>query len=91
MIAWLLVEGQVGIFDATNSTKERRRWIIERCHQEQFQVLFIESKCDLPDVIAANIHLTKINSPEYQNVSAEEAIEDFKKRIALYEARCPVV
>ena len=39
----------------------------------------------MPDVIAANIHMTKINSPEYENMSDEEAVEDFRKRLALYE------
>jgi len=85
MFQWLKEDGQVGIFDATNSTKERRDWIIERCHAETFQVLFVESICTIPEVIATNIHMTKINSPEYENVSQEEAAADFLARLKNYE------
>ncbi len=61
--------------------------IRERVAQEpDLQLLFLESYCDDPDVIAANIKL-KVSSgdPDYAHMSREEAEADFRKRIAEYE------
>lgn len=51
------------------------------------QLLFLESFCNDPAVIAANIAL-KVQSgdPDYQGMSREEAERDFRKRIEAYEA-----
>lgn len=50
-------------------------------------VVFIESVCDDPDVIAANVAL-KVSSgdPDYADTSPEEAKFDFLRRIKQYEA-----
>lgn len=50
-------------------------------------VVFIESVCDDPTVIAANVAL-KVSSgdPDYANTSREEAKLDFLRRIKQYEA-----
>lgn len=49
-------------------------------------LLFLESVCDDPSVIAANIAL-KVSSgdPDYKNMTREAAEADFKKRIENYE------
>jgi 6-phosphofructo-2-kinase / fructose-2,6-biphosphatase 2 len=49
--------------------------------------VFIESVCDDPAVIAANVAL-KVSSgdPDYKNFSPEEAKQDFLRRIKQYEA-----
>jgi len=86
MISWLLEDGQVAIFDATNSTVERRQWVINECHSRQFQVLFVESICNDPSIIEENVQKHKIKSPDYVNMEPEEAVTDFKKRISHYEA-----
>src|SRR5690242_11529842 len=54
MVAWLGDNGQVAIYDATNTTRARRAMVRERCERAGFQVLFIEIRCDDPDVIEAN-------------------------------------
>jgi broad specificity phosphatase PhoE/predicted kinase len=87
MTHWLSEEGQVAIYDATNSTRERRAAVRERCEAAGFQVLFIEICCDDPNIIAANIRSTKLSSPDYENVDADEAVRDFRARIAHYEKR----
>jgi 6-phosphofructo-2-kinase/fructose-2,6-biphosphatase 2 len=48
--------------------------------------LFLESKCDDPEVIATNIAL-KVQSgdPDYAGMSREEAEQDFRRRIDAYE------
>jgi hypothetical protein len=58
------VEGRVAIYDATNTTKERRNMILKRCSQDNIQVVFIESICNDQEIIDKNIQQTKLTSPE---------------------------
>lgn len=85
MLRWLTSSGQVGIYDATNSTKERRRWIRETCTAAGVTVVFIETVCDDPHVIDRNLRDTKLHSPDYAGVAPEDALIDFKQRIAHYQ------
>ncbi|KAG7231424.1 hypothetical protein INR49_011944 [Caranx melampygus] len=58
---YLSVEGgQVAVFDATNTTRERRGTIVKFAEQNGFKVFFVESVCEDPDVIAQNI-VVKMN------------------------------
>jgi broad specificity phosphatase PhoE len=85
LLAWLKGEDhQVGIYDATNSTRERRAGIRRECEEAGHRVVFIESICDDPDIIDANVRQTKLFSPDYHGVPADEAVLDFRKRIAHY-------
>uniref|UniRef100_A0A8C3AC47 6-phosphofructo-2-kinase/fructose-2,6-biphosphatase 4a n=1 Tax=Cyclopterus lumpus TaxID=8103 RepID=A0A8C3AC47_CYCLU len=77
--------GQVAVFDATNTTRERRETIIQFAEQNGFKVFFVESVCEDPDVIQENIVQVKLGSPDYTNCNTEEAAEDFMKRIKCYE------
>ncbi|XP_067360849.1 6-phosphofructo-2-kinase/fructose-2,6-bisphosphatase 4a isoform X1 [Channa argus] len=77
--------GQVAVFDATNTTRERRETIIQFAEQNGFKVFFVESVCEDPDVIQENIVQVKLGSPDYTNCNTEDAIEDFMKRIKCYE------
>ncbi|KAI0362795.1 bifunctional 6-phosphofructo-2-kinase/fructose-2,6-bisphosphate 2-phosphatase [Trametes cingulata] len=88
LIQWLREGGNVGIHDATNSTKARRQKIVERVSKEKgIVVIFLESVCDDPAILAANIAL-KVSSgdPDYKDMSREEAKRDFERRIREYEA-----
>uniref|UniRef100_A0A0R3RMB1 6PF2K domain-containing protein n=1 Tax=Elaeophora elaphi TaxID=1147741 RepID=A0A0R3RMB1_9BILA len=78
------------VFDATNTTRERRRWLTNFCHRADrdppFRLFFVESICDDPDIINANITEVKVNSPDYKgHMTEEEAKEDFLKRIENYK------
>eukprot|EP01129_Flabellula_baltica_P006981 TRINITY_DN2667_c0_g1_i1.p1 TRINITY_DN2667_c0_g1~~TRINITY_DN2667_c0_g1_i1.p1 ORF type:complete len:553 (+),score=115.08 TRINITY_DN2667_c0_g1_i1:259-1917(+) len=86
MIEWMLAGGSVGIFDATNTTLDRRQLVHSRCNQENFKVLYVESICEDKSVIERNILETKINSEDYTHFEDEEANEDFRKRLAYYES-----
>ncbi|XP_060714541.1 6-phosphofructo-2-kinase/fructose-2,6-bisphosphatase 4a isoform X2 [Tachysurus vachellii] len=77
--------GQVAVFDATNTTRERRETIIRFAEQNEFKVFFVESVCEDPDVIAENIVQVKLGSPDYTDCNTEQAVEDFMKRIKCYE------
>jgi 6-phosphofructo-2-kinase/fructose-2,6-biphosphatase 2 len=87
MCKWFCTPGNIiGILDATNSTKSRRRWIKERCDHEGIATLFVESKCDQEDLIMSNILEVKTTSPDYVGQDPEEAAKDFRARIKMYEA-----
>ncbi|KAI8929216.1 hypothetical protein BC831DRAFT_502934 [Entophlyctis helioformis] len=75
----------VALYDATNSTADRRRLIVERCRDHGVSVMFIESICDDPNVILANIREVKLSSPDFEGIDPEIAIRDFEQRIKYYE------
>ncbi|KAK3304892.1 6-phosphofructo-2-kinase-domain-containing protein [Chaetomium strumarium] len=85
MLKWFKSGGVVGILDATNSTKERRKWVLERVASEGIEVIFVESRCDNEELIMANIRDVKTTSPDYVGQDPEEAALDFRERIRNYE------
>ncbi|MCO4760484.1 MAG: histidine phosphatase family protein [Myxococcales bacterium] len=85
LIQWMHAGGAVGIYDATNTTKRRRSRIRERLSQAGLHMLFIESICEDPALVLANIRQTKLRSPDYAGVPVDEAVADFSKRVAHYE------
>lgn len=82
---WLEQEGEVAVFDATNTTRERRK-LIQSIVVEKFgfKCFYVESICDDPSIIEANIMEVKVNSPDYQGMNKEEALQDFLQRIEHY-------
>ncbi|WP_235880125.1 bifunctional nucleoside/nucleotide kinase/histidine phosphatase family protein [Polyangium aurulentum] len=86
MIDWLQDGGEVGIFDATNSTKERRKVVEERTRKAGVPLVFIESLCNDASVVEANVRETKLSSPDYTDMDPEAATRDFLQRIAHYES-----
>ncbi|UZJ55445.1 hypothetical protein CBS101457_004765 [Exobasidium rhododendri] len=87
LIGWLKKGGNVGIHDATNSSKFRREAIAARIAKEpDLKLIFLESLCTDPEVIAANIAV-KVSSgdPDYAGMSPDSAREDFLSRIKHYE------
>ncbi|KPP72862.1 6-phosphofructo-2-kinase/fructose-2,6-bisphosphatase-like [Scleropages formosus] len=89
-------QGQVAVFDATNTTRDRRADILCFAKESGYKVFFVESICDDPDIIEANIMMVvkifvlytqevKLSSPDYQDCDKEEALVDFLKRIECYK------
>lgn len=79
--------GSVGILDATNSTMERRKAIVDHIRKRagpELGILFLESSCVDKDLLEANMRL-KLSGPDYKGQDPATALEDFKKRVALYE------
>ena len=85
MMKWFRGGGIIAIFDATNSTKDRRRWIKNKCDENGIETLFVESKCDDDDLIMSNILEVKTTSPDYKGLDPEVAAQDFRNRIRNYE------
>ncbi|PYI04237.1 bifunctional 6-phosphofructo-2-kinase/fructose-2,6-bisphosphate 2-phosphatase [Aspergillus sclerotiicarbonarius CBS 121057] len=79
--------GSVGILDATNSTMERRKAIVDHIRNRagpELNILFLESSCVDPELLEANMRL-KLSGPDYKDQDPVKALEDFKRRVALYE------
>ncbi|KAI9221856.1 6-phosphofructo-2-kinase-domain-containing protein [Blastocladiella britannica] len=79
---------KVAIHDATNSTQARRELLVRHLKSRKAlrnaKILFLESVCTDPAVIAANVRL-KLQGPDYQGVDAAAAIADFERRMRNYE------
>lgn len=87
-INWLKTgSGDVAIFDATNTTRERRHNVFNRIViQNHLRCMFLESICTSDDIVESNVREVKVHSPDYKGVDANEAITDFLERIRHYEA-----
>ena len=79
-------DGEIGILDGTNSTRKRRKYIIQRLTAKNLQYLFVETICTIDSIIHQNIKETKVNSPDFHNLSPEEASKKFLARLKLYES-----
>lgn len=84
-------EGRIAIFDATNSTKKRRQWLLEMCTSSEKRpgkstgCVFLESICDDEEWLLENFK-TKIScSPDYKGMPEEDALADLKMRVAKYK------
>jgi broad specificity phosphatase PhoE/predicted kinase len=84
LVQWMESGGEVGIYDATNTTKARRRSVSERCRAAGLEVVFIESLCEDEQVIASNIRQTKLHMPDYAGMDPDAAVADFAARIEHY-------
>ncbi|XP_002011270.2 6-phosphofructo-2-kinase/fructose-2,6-bisphosphatase 1 [Drosophila mojavensis] len=86
---WLLSGlGSIAVFDATNSTHDRRQLIYDIVvKQHGFRLFFVESICDDPQIIEQNILEVKVSSPDYINMNTELVVRDFLQRIEHYEER----
>ncbi|KAG0212588.1 hypothetical protein BGX28_006024 [Mortierella sp. GBA30] len=81
MVQWFAGGGQVGILDGSNTTEERRQELEERFKSVNVHYLFIESICDNPLIVDANIRSVKLSSPDYVGWKDTDAVIDFKRRI----------
>ncbi|KAI1697626.1 6-phosphofructo-2-kinase domain-containing protein [Ditylenchus destructor] len=86
MRKYLAGTGKVAILDATNTTRDRRLKLLNKCNETpKSSILFVESVCDIPEFIHDNV-LGKLENDDYKNVKdKEKAEEDFRKRIVKYE------
>src|ERR1700761_7578482 len=64
LLDWFDDGGEVAIYDATNSTRARRRAVESRCREKGIPVVFLESICDDPALIDANVRETKLSMPD---------------------------
>ena len=80
------MQGEIAVFDATNTTRDRRRLLYQRIVVEKgYKLFFVESICNDDSIIESNIKEVKTASPDYTNIAEDCVMEDFKKRIAHYQ------
>lgn len=89
LLNWLSRQesSSIGILDATNSTQERRQILLSHIRQKRGtlnEVLFIESCCFDQDILEHNFKL-KLNGPDYRGQDPDDALSDFRQRVAFYE------
>ncbi|KAF6170380.1 hypothetical protein GIB67_014310 [Kingdonia uniflora] len=85
MISWMQEGGQVGIFDATNSNRERRNMLMKMA-EGKCKIIFLETICNDERIIERNVRLKIQQSPDYaEEPDFEAGLRDFKIRLANYE------
>ena len=77
--------GAMAIFDATNTTRERRAWIAQQLSDVGAKLIFIESICRDEKIVLENILATKVGVKDYEGVDTSTAVTDFEERIRKYE------
>eukprot|EP00965_Chrysotila_dentata_P230585 6197850-Pleurochrysis_carterae.AAC.2 len=77
--------GALALFDATNTTVERRQWIMEQVKPIGARIMFLESICTDEELIHRNILTSKVGVKDYAGVDADEAVKDFRERISQYQ------
>ncbi|XVF05767.1 hypothetical protein REPUB_Repub05bG0200800 [Reevesia pubescens] len=84
MIAWMQEGGQVGIFDATNSSRSRRNMLMKMA-EGNCKIIFLETICNDERIIERNIRLKIQQSPDYaEEPDFEAGLRDFRNRLANY-------
>ncbi|KAG8913009.1 Fructose-2,6-bisphosphatase [Tulasnella sp. 417] len=88
LIFWMKSGGNIGIHDARNTNRARRARITSRVSQEPgFKLVFLETICEDPAIIEANIALrVSVEDPDYNGLSQEEAFEIYMQGIKQCEA-----
>jgi 6-phosphofructo-2-kinase/fructose-2,6-biphosphatase len=91
LMKFLTSGGHVAIYDATNSTNERRSFISSVLHAKstesgvKCQLVWVEVICNDPAIVERNIRETKLTSPDYRDRTEIDAIQDLFERIKMYE------
>jgi hypothetical protein len=68
LLDWLADGGDVAVFDATNTTAERRARVLRVCKKRSplLNVVFVESVCDDAAVLEENYKQKATHSPDYK-------------------------
>lgn len=81
----------IGFFDATNTTKDRRQRMLETIHTNntqnvQLRTVILDVQCNNQHMIDYNICQGKVYNADYANLQSEKslAVRDFKQRLQHY-------
>ncbi len=88
-ISFLRKGGQACIYDATNTSLERRDMVRKMMDESglQYELIWVESICNDQNIIGKTIRDTKKFSPDYAGKDEKYVLDDFRKRIQNYEAQ----
>lgn len=84
---------RVAIFDATNSTDKRRKWLLDRCtrREKPTGVVFVESICDDQELLEENYRYKVSSSPDFAGMPQDVALADLRARVKKYEEQYETV
>lgn len=85
-------KNRTAIFDATNTTRERRKAIIDKVTAFQhgrrpIGIIFVESICDDEELLLENFRYKISTSPDYNSMSEAAALKDVLEREQKYKER----
>jgi hypothetical protein len=91
LVSWLKLanDGRVAILDGTHSTLAKREYAFTRLEALECKVIFLESVCTSPETVERNIRMCKLGTPDYVTMEQQEAIADFRARVAQSLPRSP--
>eukprot|EP00924_Labyrinthula_sp_SR-Ha-C_P002721 maker-scaffold_13-snap-gene-5.2-mRNA-1 protein AED:0.08 eAED:0.09 QI:0/1/0.75/1/1/1/4/94/801 len=84
LLIFLVDGGEIGIFDATNTTRIRRETIANIC-RNICNVVFLEVICDDESMLEENYKIKVQNSPDFVGMDMTEALADLKSRVDNYK------
>ncbi|XP_065178545.1 6-phosphofructo-2-kinase/fructose-2,6-bisphosphatase 1-like [Sycon ciliatum] len=83
---WLMEDdGQAAVLDATNTTRERRKMIVDCLGAKGIRVFFVESVCNDSQLVERNVRAVKLKNPDFIDQDMDKALAEFKTRLELYE------
>lgn len=82
LIKWIDNKGNIAIFDATNSNKMRREYLVNYAVNKN--LIFLELITDDEKIISKNLDLKSL-SPDYKDKDKKFAINDFRQRESFYK------
>lgn len=85
LMNWLKNEGEAAIYDATNVTSARRKYLAEICAQNSVDFIFIENSCNDLKMFDEMVKIKIKNSADYKNKEMFFAEKDFRERVTHYE------
>jgi len=70
---------RLAVYDATNSSRERRKYILNKLQDSDIgaKKMFVETICDDEELVQKNIQKVKMNTPDYQGMDPELALQDY--------------
>lgn len=84
LVSWIKDGGNIGIYDATNVTLSRRKYLIKECEKNNLGYVFVENICDKRKILDDIIDIKIKNSPDYKNKDIDWAKKDFEERMIHY-------
>lgn len=81
---WFQHNDGVAILDGTSSTREHRRWLLERLRKLNIEPVFVESYCEDKDLINSNIQELILSSPDKKDFNFYQ--DKIKNYLKFYES-----
>mmetsp|Transcript_21010 Transcript_21010/g.74709 ORF Transcript_21010/g.74709 Transcript_21010/m.74709 type:complete len:534 (-) Transcript_21010:38-1639(-) len=87
LVDWVDAEndGRIAILDGTHSTLAKRQYVLDKLKPLKCKVIMIEALCSDEALIERNIRSCNVGTPDYEGMSPDAAVSDFRRRVGVYE------